>query len=101
MKRKVRVLIAIFGGLLGLCLVAGVMSALGNRSLLAEYSLAGAAAQEIAALRGLTAAGDEAAGVKGEGRASPHRPIAPPRLRRAMSPFNMETARIGAGERGL
>ncbi len=30
--------------------------------------------------------GDEAAGVEGEGRTSPHLPIAPPRLRSAMSP---------------
>lgn len=41
-RRKMRVLIAIFGGLLGLCLIAGVISARGNRSLLAEYSLDGA-----------------------------------------------------------
>jgi hypothetical protein len=41
-KRATRVLVAIFGGLLGLCLTTSAIAALSNRSLLAEYSLTGA-----------------------------------------------------------
>jgi len=43
MKRTTRVLLILLGGLLGLCLIASTISAVSNRSLLADYRLTGAA----------------------------------------------------------
>jgi len=43
MKRTMRVLLAVFGGLLGLCVMASAISALSTRSLWAQYAVTGAA----------------------------------------------------------
>ena len=43
MKRTMRVLLVVFSGLLGLCVMASAISALSNRSLLAQYAVTGAA----------------------------------------------------------
>jgi len=41
MKRARRVLLAVFGGLLGLCVMASAIFALSNRSLLAQFAVTG------------------------------------------------------------